>query len=153
MDLSLLNRTLHHDIPLSEILGIQLLSYQQQCLIATAPLAPNINHKRTAFGGSLYSIAVLTGWALVNLRLHEADPDLQQRAQVVIYHCEMDYLDGVDADFSARVSQSQRLKSERFIQGLLRHGKSSCVETIEVLQANETKARLMAKYVVLLPQQ
>ncbi len=32
-------------------------------VVLRAPLAPNANHKGTAFGGSLYSLAVLTGWA------------------------------------------------------------------------------------------
>jgi len=35
-------------------------------IILSAPLLPNANYKGTAFGGSLFSVAVLTGWAWVS---------------------------------------------------------------------------------------
>jgi thioesterase domain-containing protein len=34
-----------------------------------APLAPNINHRRTVFGGSAAALATLAAWALLHLRL------------------------------------------------------------------------------------
>jgi len=136
---------------MSRELGLTLDRYEYRCLRASAPLAPNINHKQTAFGGSLYSVAVLTGWALVNLRLSEHEMALQQRAEVVIYHSEMSYLAGVNQDFHAQATQSAPLQEQRFIQRLLRHGKASCLETIEIFQQDVVKARLSAKYVVLLP--
>ena len=151
MDLEQLNKTLQHEIPLTEALAVTLSDYRNNSLTVNAPLAPNINHKQTAFGGSLYSVAVLAGWALVNLRLSEHDTLLQQRAQVVIYHSEMQYMKAVHGDFSAKVTQSAALQNPRFIQRLLRFGKNSCLESIEILEQNEVKARLNAKYVVVLP--
>ena len=150
MQLERLTQTLHHEIPLSQTLGISLLDYVDYKLRVTAPLALNINHKQTAFGGSLYAVAVLAGWSVVNLRLAEYDESLPGRCEVVIYHSDMRYLNGVNGDFVATVAQSPTLREERFIQRLLRHGKMSCTESIEVEQAGEVKARLTAKYVVLL---
>lgn len=150
MDLEQLTQTLHHEIPLSQTLGIALQDYRDLTLSVSAPLAPNINHKQTAFGGSLYAVAVLAGWSLVNLRLAEYQEDLPARCEVVIYHSDMQYLRGVNDDFSARVEQSDGLRADRFIQRLLRHGKVSCTETIEIEQGGEVKGCLRAKYVVLL---
>ena len=53
-------------------MGIRVAAYDGTSLKLTAPLAPNINHKSTAFGGSLYSLAVLCGWGIVHLKLAEA---------------------------------------------------------------------------------
>lgn len=150
MDLETLTQTLHHEIPLSQTLGIALLDYHGHTLRVSAPLAPNINHKQTAFGGSLYAVAVLAGWSLVNLRLAAFAENLPGRCEVVIYHSDMRYLNGVNDDFIARVEQSDGLRADRFIQRLMRHGKVSCTETIEVEQGGEVKGRLAAKYVVLL---
>jgi len=151
MDLAQLTQLLQQQIPLSRALGITLTDYRDRRLSVSAPLAPNINHKQTAFGGSLYSVAVLAGWALVNLRLSEYSTQLQQRAEVVIYHSDMSYLAPVNHDFVATVRQSEPLRQARFIERLLRHGKSSCLESIEIFQQDMLKARLNAKYVVVLP--
>src|SRR6185437_14612968 len=44
-------------------MGIVVESADDSAVVLRAPLAPNANHKGTAFGGSLYSVAVLAGWA------------------------------------------------------------------------------------------
>lgn len=38
-------------IPLSEALGVELVSYDGHALLVSAPLAPNHNHQGTGFGG------------------------------------------------------------------------------------------------------
>ena len=48
-DRAYLEQLLHQDIPLTQALGLSL------------PLAANLNHKSSMFGGSLYCGAVLAG--------------------------------------------------------------------------------------------
>jgi thioesterase domain-containing protein len=67
-----LEHVLHHDIPLTRDMGVKVLSWQDHQLRLHLPLAPNINHKSTLFGGSLYCGAVLAGWGWLHIRLHEA---------------------------------------------------------------------------------
>ncbi|CAM3396723.1 thioesterase [Pseudomonas floridensis] len=67
-----LEHVLHHDIPLTREMGIRVLDWQHQRLRLHLPLAPNVNHKSTLFGGSLYCGAVLAGWGWLHLRLREA---------------------------------------------------------------------------------
>jgi len=57
-------------------------------VVLTAPLGPNHNHKSTAFGGSLYSLAVLAGWSLLWIRLKDAGLE----GHVVIAKSEAEYL-------------------------------------------------------------
>ena len=66
-----LEHLLHHDIPLTRDMGVKVLSWQDHQLRLHLPLAPNINHKSTLFGGSLYCGAVLAGWGWLHLRLAE----------------------------------------------------------------------------------
>jgi thioesterase domain-containing protein len=45
------------------------------CFSLLAPLAPNVNDKGCAFGGSLVSLMTLCGWALVELALRRRGED------------------------------------------------------------------------------
>ncbi|MBW0236705.1 MULTISPECIES: thioesterase domain-containing protein [Pseudomonas] len=67
-----LESVLHHDIPLTREMGLKVLSWQDHQLRLHLPLAANINHKSTLFGGSLYCGAVLAGWGWLHMRLREA---------------------------------------------------------------------------------
>jgi thioesterase domain-containing protein len=71
----LLQSVLHQDIPLTREMGVEVISWQDHQLRLHLPLAQNINHKSTLFGGSLYCGAVLAGWGWLYLRLKEAGID------------------------------------------------------------------------------
>ncbi|HKE43757.1 MAG TPA: YiiD C-terminal domain-containing protein, partial [Steroidobacteraceae bacterium] len=53
------------EIPLTRHIDVRIAGYDQDTLTLLAPLAANSNHKGTAFGGSLFSLAVLAGWGLL----------------------------------------------------------------------------------------
>src|ERR1700722_9348070 len=48
---------------LAKHIGVVVESADDDAVVLRAPLAANANHQGTAFGGSLYSLAVLSGWA------------------------------------------------------------------------------------------
>jgi len=56
-----LQERIDQEIPLAKHIGIVVESADDTTVVLRAPLAPNGNHKGTAFGGSLYSVAVLSG--------------------------------------------------------------------------------------------
>ncbi|KTC45318.1 hypothetical protein AO269_31985 [Pseudomonas putida] len=70
-EIQALERLLHHDIPLTGDMGLRVRAWDNHCLRLHVPLAPNVNHKSTMFGGSLYCAAVLAGWGWLHLRLGE----------------------------------------------------------------------------------
>ncbi|OLK26447.1 YiiD C-terminal domain-containing protein, partial [Xanthomonas oryzae] len=53
-----LEAILHHDIPLTRSLGLRVEQWENHELRLQVPLQPNINHKSSMFGGSLYCAAV-----------------------------------------------------------------------------------------------
>ena len=60
---------IREEIPLAKAMDLQLGRYDVDTLSLYAPLAPNVNDKGCAFGGSLVSLMTLSGWALVELAL------------------------------------------------------------------------------------
>ena len=67
MNPSKLTRYLHEHIPLSGAMGASITRIEPLQVTATAPLAQNINHRDTMFGGSLSALAILAGWGLVRI--------------------------------------------------------------------------------------
>ena len=59
-------------LPLARAMHIEIAHYDGNTLVLSAPLEHNNNDKLTAFGGSLYCLAVMSCWGCVYLRcLHE----------------------------------------------------------------------------------
>ncbi len=59
-------------IPLVREMQVEVLGEAEGRLRLRAPLAPNVNDKGSAFGGSLASLMTLAGWALATRRLEVA---------------------------------------------------------------------------------
>jgi thioesterase domain-containing protein len=68
-DAASLERFILDTIPLTRAIGLRVLEADDRALTLGAPLAPNVNDKGCAFGGSLASLLTLAGWGLVRLRL------------------------------------------------------------------------------------
>lgn len=56
-------------IPLARAMQLRVPRYVGDAIEMTAPLAPNINDKGCAFGGSMASLLTLAGWGLIELGL------------------------------------------------------------------------------------
>jgi len=103
-------------IPITVHLGVRVLSYDGRSIEIHAPLDPNINHRETAFGGSLSAVAILSGWALIHLALLEEDVD----ARLVIQKSSMDFIKAVEGAFMAECSLPGEEEWQRFLTMLNR---------------------------------
>ena len=63
-ELRAVEQRIHDEIPISSYMGLKLGEFTGEQLIASVDFEKNKNIHGTAFGGSLYSAAALTGWAL-----------------------------------------------------------------------------------------
>lgn len=95
--LVVLNDTLARDIPITRVMGISAGDYDGNRLKLTAPAAPNLNDKQTAFAGSSYSIAAVCGWSLLFVKLLEREID----ADIAVYKGEIKYIKPAVGDFYA----------------------------------------------------
>jgi thioesterase domain-containing protein len=114
-----LERKLHDEIPLSLEMGIRVAAYDGTSLKMTAPLAPNINHKSTAFGGSLYALAVQCSWGMTHLKLTEA----ALHKHIVIQESNIRYLLPVDHDMQA-TRKLDGIAFKKFLRTLARHDRA-----------------------------
>lgn len=112
-----ITRYLHEHIPLTRHLGAVVEQWDGATVRLGAPLAPNLNHRSTAFGGSLSALAILSGWALVHLSLRERGIG----ARVVIQRSEVDFEEPVDGDFTATSALPPARDWDRFLATLARH--------------------------------
>ncbi|MDJ0711602.1 MAG: YiiD C-terminal domain-containing protein [Woeseiaceae bacterium] len=67
IDLPQFEADCRRDIPLLTAMELSFVGYRDLTLTMEAPLAPNINNKGTAFGGSIASICLFGGWAVATL--------------------------------------------------------------------------------------
>lgn len=144
-----LQDVLHHEIPLSRQIGLEVANYDGATLSLRAPLAPNVNHKATAFAGSLTAVATLTGWGLIWLILREQG----LRGVIVIQESASRYLAPVGGDFVATCQMPPGWQVERFLAGLRQHGKARLPLTVEIRAGAELVAvTFTARYVAFLAQ-
>lgn len=115
--LDALEALLHREIPLTRAIGVTVAGFDTAGLALRAPLAPNLNHKHTAFGGSLATVATLAGWGMLQLLLHDRAP-----VTVVIQESTAQYLHPVTADFEARCALPPADLLDRFRHTLDRRG-------------------------------
>jgi thioesterase domain-containing protein len=80
------------DIPLLNAMQLSFVSFEDLTLTMEAPLAPNINNKGTAFGGSIASICLFGGWAVSTLAF--IDNDIHN-TEIVVFKNDMHDLKGV----------------------------------------------------------
>jgi len=139
-----LESVLHNEIPLTRAMEISVSSCSANRLELCAPLAPNLNHKRTAFGGSLYSIAVLCGWGFVFQQMHLN----QLSGHIVIQHSEVDYLLPVAGEIRACCEFNDTDTLKRFIKTIQRKGQARIKLPVKILFDGKDAVKFLGHYVV-----
>ena len=113
-------RYLHQCIPLSAAMGVQVRTATVVHVKLAAPLAPNVNHTETVFGGSAAALATLSAWTLLHLRLEDARLD----AQLVIQRSRMEFERPIPGDFEAVCNFGDASAWERFRATFARRGRA-----------------------------
>lgn len=120
MSPSELEQYLHQHIPLTQAMQLHVSSADARQVVLTAPLAPNINHRETAFGGSIAALATLAAWSLVHVRLRE----LGLACRLVIHRNSMEYRRPIRGAFAARSAIPDEQAWEQFVDAFRRRGKA-----------------------------
>lgn len=139
-----INIYLAEHIPVSQALGVSVTMFDAESIRIAAPLTPNLNHRNTAFGGSLSSLGILAGWSIVNFNLLE----LGLNCRVVIQKSEMEFLHPVDGDFEASAKRPETW--ETFVKTLQRRGKARLELPSEILLKGKIVATHKGLYVAVL---
>jgi thioesterase domain-containing protein len=120
MDVVALQRYLHDHIPLSKAMQVEVLEATVNGVTLAAPLAPNINHRETVFGGSASAVAILSAWTLMYLRLKKE----QFNTRIVIQRNTMAYERPITGTFSASATMPDVPAWRRFVETLRRRNRA-----------------------------
>ncbi len=131
------------EIPLSQHMGVEVDSVEPNRVVLKAPLELNSNHRMTAFGGSIYSLAALACWSLVSEALTDEEVDVDY---VVIQDGQMDYMEPIAGDFKAEAKWSAADR-EKFISSVRRKGRARATLTATVGTGARPGARMIARFV------
>jgi thioesterase domain-containing protein len=138
-----LRALLRTDMPVTEHLRITVVGYRDGDLVLHAPLGANINHKRTAFAGSLNATATLAGWATLWLILRERGIG----AHAVIQDSAVHYERPVTTDFEARCAYPDPAAVDRLIGAVTRRGRGRIELSVTVSDRAGDAVTFRGRYV------
>ncbi len=141
-----LTQFMREEIPLARAMNVQLGECTDAMLSLRAPLAPNVNDKGCAFGGSLVSLMTLNGWALVEMALREHG----EACDLFVGESTVRYLAPLWQDFRSEARLAEGSNWTTFFATLAARGKARIEVTCQVpgddgASAATLSARFVAK--------
>lgn len=142
-DISDILAYVHEHIPITTHLGAGIKNYDGESISISAPLDANINHRDSAFGGSLSAVAILSGWALLFIKMKE----LGLHTRLVIQGSNFDFSNPVTDNFEAVANLPHTQDYERFIKTLTKHGRARITINSDIFCRNESCGSHQGVYV------
>lgn len=134
---------LHQHIPLSGAMAVSVLEASLDRVVLSAPLAPNINHRETVFGGSASAVAILAAWSMLHLRLSAHGLG----SRLVIQRNTMDYELPIDGTFTAVAEAPTEQAWRSFVRVFERKGLGRIAQTSVLTYHGQPAARLTGEFV------
>lgn len=144
-DATALEHYLHEHIPISGPLGVRVLAAGAGGVRLAAPLGPNLNHRQTAFGGSLAALAILAAWSWLHLKLRGEG----FVGRLVIQGNSMEYLAAAEGDFEADCRAPGAERWALFARTLAQRGRARIELDAEVRVGEALVASFRGQYVAL----
>lgn len=132
MTVEFLQYYLHEHIPLSKAMGVEVLDATLNGVKLFAPLSPNINHRYTVFGGSASSVAILSAWSLLYLRLKNENIN----SRIVIQRSVMNFDTPITDIFTASSVIPDQAAWLKFVTTLKRKNRAR-VKVNSILHCND----------------
>jgi len=131
-------------MPITVPLGVRIETLDRASLAVSMPMAPNLNHTGTVFGGSLSALATLTGWSAVWVLLEEAGV----LVDLVIQDATIRYTHPARTDVVARVEWPGPNEVDRLLRTLAKRGRARIGAAVTVHDAaGEQVAEFEGRYV------
>jgi thioesterase domain-containing protein len=134
-------------IPIAGAMGVRVLESEPGRVVLEAPLEPSINHLRSAFGGSVASLATLAGWCLVHVQLREVELE----ADIVIQRSTIEFSAPAQADFKATCALADPDAWTRLCRAVTRHGRGRIHLDVSVEADGRRVGSFQGAYVALRP--
>lgn len=145
MDKSEINEYLYKHIPITKALGAEAVAFSEREVAFSAPLANNINHRSSAFGGSISSLLITTCWAYLRL-LFDDEPRVPR---IVIAASSTQFLKPVLSDFTSTLVVPHAEEIENFKAVFAAKGKAKITLQSQIKENGALLARFEGVFVVL----
>jgi len=139
---SYLQERISAEFPLARHIEITVARADDSALELSAPLGPNANFKGTAFGGSLFSVAVLTGWAWTTRYLDSRNI----AADAVIQESTIHYLSPVRGLIKASLVEPTTIDVEKFHKMMQRSGRGRIRLSVDIRQESGLAAQFLGVF-------
>ena len=134
-----LQHKIRETIPLSDAMQFSIVKLEADSIVVTAPLSKNYNIHGTGFAGSIYSLGILTGWALC----YHAMECLEMVGNLVVGKAEIRYKSPITEDIVCATSfTAEQLNT--FQDDFIEKGKS--IAALNIAIGDSENAILTAHY-------
>ena len=131
------------NIPLTDFMDFNIDVLSEYSIKVSVPIKQNGNHYNTAFGGSIATLGILSGWALLHSKIKEEEI----KCTLVIKQSTTKYIAPGRTDFEAACTDLNIEKWTDFKTTLAREGKSQIILHSELTSDGTLIAKQESIYV------
>ncbi|MDK2063566.1 thioesterase domain-containing protein [Aliarcobacter butzleri] len=143
--IKILENKLHNEIPLTKFMDLKITKYDEKELITIAPLNKNINDKGTAFGGSLATLTIISGWSICWLISKELEINSEN---IVVIKNEHSYRKPVTKELICHTKRPTKDEIENLKNKLLLKKSASIKISSQIIEDSEVCVDFTGYYVV-----
>jgi thioesterase domain-containing protein len=136
---------LHDRIPLTRAMAVEVRAASIEGVEVYAPLAPNINHRDTVFGGSASAVAIVAAWSALHVRMRAAGLDVR----LVIRRNTMSYERPITTGFTAKSAPPVGDAWDRLVATVERGRPARVIMHAQLLCEGELVGELDGEFAVL----
>ncbi|MFY4759256.1 thioesterase domain-containing protein [Aliarcobacter butzleri] len=143
--IKILENKLHNEIPLTKFMDLKITKYDEKELITIAPLNKNINDKDTAFGGSLATLTIISGWSICWLISKELEINSEN---IVVIKNEHSYRKPVTKELICHTKRPTKDEIENLKNKLLLKKSASIKISSQIIEDGEVCVDFTGYYVI-----
>lgn len=143
--IKILENKLHNEIPLTKFMDLKITKYDEKELITIAPLNKNINDKGTAFGGSLATLTIISGWSICWLISKELEINSEN---IVVIKNEHSYRKPVTKELICHTKRPTKDEIENLKNKLLLKKSTSIKISSQIIEDGEICVDFTGYYVI-----
>lgn len=140
-----ISQYMHEHIPVTKTMSISIEELTETSICLSAPIGPNINHRASVFGGSISTLGITSGWALLYSALKRSSvPNT-----LVIQESHTKFLLPIKGEFRAICDELTKEKYEELLEKYHRKGKARVKLASQILFGRELAAIHHGSYVII----
>lgn len=135
---------IYTNIPITKAMGMRIEKLSNNEVQLSLPIDKNINHRGSAFGGSIDSLFLTTGWAFIRFLIDHYTPT----PIIVGSRGETSFIKPVLTDFVSQLEMPDEVEIQKFLSTFERFGKARITLKAGIYEDDELYASFEGDYVV-----